>query len=269
MTMLRNTLIIAALIYLALLICLYLLQRHLLYHPSRNQLVPEAIGLTGVEVVNLATNPGEKLIAWYSPPQDGKPTILFFHGNGGDISGRGERFAFYQQAGFGVLFLSYRGYGESTGSASETGIVADAEAAYDWLAAKGVPADHIVLVGESLGTGVAIQLALRRPIAALALEAPFTSAADVARLSYWWLPVGILMKDQFHSLDRIAKINVPLLIVHGTADGIVPFAMGEKLYAAAKEPKVLVAVPDGTHVSIFSEEAWRPEIDFINRHLGK
>ena len=269
MTMLRNTLIIAALIYLALLVGIYLLQRHLLYHPSRNQLVPEAIGLSGVEVVNLATDPHEKLIAWYSPPQDGKPTFLFFHGNGGDISGRGERFAFYQQAGFGVMFLSYRGYGESTGSASEAGIVADAEAAYDWLAAKGLPANRIVIVGESLGTGVAIQLALRRPIAALALEAPFTSAADVARLSYWWLPVGVLMKDQFLSLDRIANINVPLLIVHGTADGIVPFAMGEKLYAAAKEPKELIAVPDGTHVSIFSEDAWRPEIDFINRHLGK
>jgi fermentation-respiration switch protein FrsA (DUF1100 family) len=268
MTLLRNAIIIAALIYLALLIGIYLLQRHLLYHPSRNQLVPEAIGLTGVEVVNLATGPGEKLIAWYSPPQAGKPTILFFHGNGGDISGRGERFAFYQQAGFGVMFLSYRGYGESTGSPDEAGLVADAEAAYDWLAAKGHPANRLALVGESLGTGVAIQLALRRPVAALALEAPFTSAADVARLSYRWLPVGVLMKDQFHSLDRIANLNVPLLVVHGTADGIVPFAMGEKLYAAAGEPKEFLRILDGTHVSIFSEEAWRREIDFFARHLG-
>jgi fermentation-respiration switch protein FrsA (DUF1100 family) len=269
MTMLRNTLIIAALIYLALLVGIYLLQRHLLYHPSRNQLVPEAIGLSGVEVVNLATDPSEKLIAWYSPPQSGKPTILFFHGNGGDISGRGERFAFYQEAGFGVMFLSYRGYGNSTGSASEAGLIADAEAAYDWLAAKGHPADHIVLVGESLGTGVAIQIASRRPVAALILEAPFTSAADVARLSYWWLPVGLLMKDQFRSLDLIPSLNVPLLVLHGTDDGIVPFKMGEMLYAAAREPKEFVAMSDGTHVSIFSEDAWRREIDFIDRHLGK
>jgi len=269
MTMLRNVLIIAALIYLALLVGIYLLQRHLQYHPSRNQLVPEAIGLTGLEVVNLATDPREKLIAWYSPPQSGKPTILFFHGNGGDISGRGERFAFYQQAGFGVMFLSYRGYGESTGSPSETGLVADAESAYDWLAAKGIPADRIVLVGESLGTGVAIQLASRRPVAALVLEAPFTSAVDVARLSYWWLPVSLLMKDQFHSLDLVPNLNVPFLVVHGTADGIVPFKMGERLYAAAREPKEFVAVSDGTHVSIFAEETWQREIDFIDRHLGK
>ena len=152
--------------------------------------------------MNLATQPDEKLIAWYAPAQGDKPTILFFHGNGGDIAGAASASPIYQQAGFGVMFLSYRGYGESTGSPSEAGLIADAKAAYDWLASRDIPADRIVLVGESLGTGVASTACLaHRAVAAIALEAPFTSAADVARLSYWWLPVGLLMKDQFQSLD--------------------------------------------------------------------
>ncbi|MFO0992969.1 MAG: alpha/beta hydrolase [Hyphomicrobiales bacterium] len=268
MSFLRTTLITAALIYLALLVVIYLLQRHLLYHPSHVQVSPEDVGLAGVEVVNLATQPDEKLIAWYAPAQAGKPTILFFHGNAGDISGRAERFAYYQRAGYGVMFLSYRGYGTSTGSPSEAGLISDANAAYDWLVQHDVPASKIVLVGESLGTGVSMQLAAHKPVAAIALEAPFTSTADVARLSYWWLPVGLLMKDQFKSIDYVKDIRVPLLVMHGTDDRLIPLQMGERLFAAANEPKEFVAIANGTHGSIFSEPAWQHEIEFFNRHLG-
>jgi hypothetical protein len=267
MSILRTTLIGAALIYLALLVVIYLLQRHLLYHPSRTQSSPAEVGLSGVEVINLSTRPGENLIAWYAPARDGKPTILFFHGNAGDISGRGERFAYYQQVGFGVMFLSYRGYGASTGEPTEEGLISDANAAYDWLIKQNVPASKIVLVGESLGTGVSIQLAAHRPVAAIALEAPFTSTADVARLSYWWLPVGLLMKDQFKSIDYLKDLHVPLLVMHGTDDRLIPVEMGKALYEAASEPKEFVAIPNGTHGSIFSESAWQREIDFFNRQL--
>ena len=268
MSFLRTTLITAALIYLALLIAIYLLQRHLLYHPSRTQLSPEETGLAGVKVVNLATQPDEKLIAWYAPAQAGKPTILFFHGNAGDIAGRAERFAYYQRAGYGVMFLSYRGYGASTGSPSEAGLLSDANAAHGWLVEHDVPASNIVLVGESLGTGVAVQLAAHKPVGAIALEAPFTSTADVARLSYWWLPVGLLMKDQFKSIDYVKDIRAPLLVMHGTDDRLIPLRMGEQLYAAAREPKEFVAIANGTHGSIFSEALWQREIEFFDRHLG-
>jgi len=268
MSLLRTTLITAILVYLALLVVIYLLQRHLLYHPSRTQFLPEEVGLSGVEVVNLASEPDEKLIAWYAPASIGKPTILFFQGNAGDIAGRAERFAYYRQAGYGVMFLSYRGYGASTGSPTEAGINSDANAAYDWLIRQDIPASKIALVGESLGTGVAVQLAAHRPVAAVALEAPFTSAADVARLSYWWLPVGLLMKDQFNSLDHLKDIRAPLLVLHGADDRLIPFQMGERLYAAANEPKEFAAIPNGTHVSIFSEQAWQRELDFFNRRLG-
>jgi fermentation-respiration switch protein FrsA (DUF1100 family) len=268
MSFLRTALITGALIYLALLVAIYLLQRHLLYHPGRTQASPAEVGLSGVEVINLATQPGERLIAWYAPAKGNQPTILFFHGNAGDIAGRAERFAYYQAAGYGVMFLSYRGYGASTGSPTEAGLVADANAAYDWLIKNSVPASRIMLVGESLGTGVAVQLAAHKPVGAIALEAPFTSTADVARLSYWWLPVGLLMKDQFKSIDYIKEIRVPLLVLHGTDDRLIPLQIGEKLYAAANEPKEFVSIANGTHGSIFSEAAWQRELDYFNKHLG-
>jgi len=267
MTFLRTTLISIALLYLVLLCTIYLLQRHLLYHPSRTQLTPQELGLSGVEVVNLATAPDEKLVAWYAPAPPGRPTILFFHGNAGDITGRSERFAYFQAAGYGVMFLSYRGYGESTGSPTEAGLLSDAATAYDWLIARNIRPEDIALVGESLGTGVAIQLAARHPVRAIALEAPFTSTADVARLTYWWLPVGLLMKDQFRSIDYVKDVHAPLLVIHGTDDRLIPADMGEKLYAAANEPKEFMTIPNGTHGSIFSEQTWQREIDFFNRQL--
>lgn len=267
MSFLRTALIIAALIYLALLVAIYLLQRHLLYHPARTQASPEEVGLSGVQVINLATQPGEKLIAWYAPAKGNQPTILFFHGNAGDIAGRSERFAYYQQAGYGVMFLSYRGYGASTGRPTEAGIISDANAAYDWLIKQNISPTKIVLVGESLGTGVAVQLAAHKPVGAMALEAPFTSTADVARLSYWWLPVGLLMKDQFKSIDYLKDVHAPLLVSHGTDDRLIPVEIGKALYAAGNEPKEFVALANGTHGSIFSEQVWQREIEFFNRRL--
>ena len=172
-----------------------------------------------------------------------------------------------RHAGFGVMFLSYRGYGASTGSPSEAGLISDANAAYDWLIKNSIPASKIVLVGELLGTGVAVQLAAHRAVAAMALEAPFTSTADVARLSYWWLPVGLLMKDQFKSIDYLKDVHAPLLVLHGSDDRLIPLEMGESFYAAANEPKEFVAIPNGTHGSIFSEQVWQREIDFFNRRL--
>ena len=228
MSLLRTTLITAVLIYLALLLAIYLLQRHLLYHPSRTQLSPAEVGLAGVEVVNLATQPDEKLDCVVFPGARQQADHSLLPRQCRRHHPRVDRFAYYQDAGYGVMFLSYRGYGASTGSPSEAGLISDANAAYDWLTRQNIPASKIVLVGESLGTGVAVQLAAHRPVAAIALEAPFTSTADVARLSYWWLPVGLLMKDQFKSIDYLKDINVPLLVLHGTDDRLIPIAHGRK-----------------------------------------
>ena len=122
-----------------------------------------------------------------------------------------------------------------------------------------------MVVGESLGTGVAVQLATKRKVAALALEAPYASAADIAARTYWWLPVRLLMKDQFDSLKKVGRIDAPLLIIHGDRDEIIPLAEGKRLFAAAKEPKEMTIVEGGSHSSVFSEETWARELEFFEQ----
>lgn len=250
-----------------LLVCafMYAAQRSLQYFPANKGLTPSLAGLDGVSVIGIATPDGETIQAWHCDPPAGRPTIIYLHGNAGEIGDRPNRFRFYRERGFGVLFVSYRGYGGSTGSPSEEGLVTDAVAAYDWLVARGVDAAEIVVVGESLGTGVAVQLAARRRVAAISLNAPFTSAADIAARSYWWLPVRLLMKDQFRSVDYIGAIAAPLLVQHGDADRIVPFALGRRLFDAAPEPKQFVVLQGGGHDAIFDESVWARESDFFER----
>ena len=194
----------------------------------------------------LDTADGEKVIVWYVPPKADKPLVLYFHGNGGALRIAPIASARSPSDGYGLVALSYRGYGGSTGSPSETGLIADAEAAYAFAAAR-MPPQRIVLFGESLGTGVAVALAATHRIGGLVLEAPFTSAADVGARAYWFLPVRLLMKDPFHSDARIGKVTVPLLILHGVRDGVVPIALGERLFSLANEPKRFLRFADGAH----------------------
>lgn len=267
MTALRFALLLAATVYVAIAIYMYLQQRSLQYFPSNSGLSPADAGLSGVSEETIATPDGERIVAWYAKAAEGMPTVLFFHGNGGEISGRPERLDYYLSQGFGALFVSYRGYGKSSGSISEKGFITDALAAYDWLLAHGVGPQQIAMVGESLGTGVAVQLAAQRNVGALALEAPFTSAADVASSIYWWLPVGLLMKDTFHSRDHIAHVRVPMLIQHGDADQTIPVDHGRRVFGMANEPKELVILPGEGHGVIGSPDVWAREIDFFRRVL--
>jgi uncharacterized protein len=269
MAELRFLAIGALLGYLAIVAFMYLRQRELQYFPDDKGLTPSAVGLSGVETVMLTTEDGETIRAWYSPAAAARPTILYFHGNAGEIGDRADRFAVYQRQGAGVLFVSYRGYGGSTGSPSERGLVNDALTAYDWLIGRGVAPRDIMVVGESLGTGVAVQLAAKRKIGALALEAPFASAADIGAQFYWWLPVRLLMKDKFDSVDYIGDIEAPVLIVHGEHDELIPLAEAERLFAAAKEPKEMVVIDRGTHASIFAAETWTREVEFFNRAANR
>ena len=268
-SLLRTVCLVVVAAYLLAAAFMYVSQRNYLYFPSHQGLTASAAGLSGVADLKLTGTDGVMLQAWYSPALSGKATILYLHGNGGEIADRGERFAAYQAQGFGVFFLSYRGYGASTGSPTEPGLVSDALTAYDWLIAQGVKPGQIMLVGESLGSGVATQLAAQRPVAALALEAPFASAANVAASVYWWLPVRLLMKDKFDSLAFIGKVHVPLLITHGDEDGIIPLSEGQKLFALANEPKQMIVVPGGTHGSILSSDTWTLEMRFFERYMTR
>ena len=202
---------------------------------------------------------------WFSPPEAGRPVVLFLHGNAGEIADRADRFAFYQARGYGVAFLSWRGYGGSTGSPSETGLLTDAKAAYDHLRSLGIPPGRIVLVGESLGTGPAVITAARNPVAAVILEAPYSAAVDIARRAYPWLPVGLLMKDQYRSRDHIAAIRAPLLILHGEKDRVIPQGFGKRLFDLAQDPKTFLSLGPVGHDALFSPATWKLEAAFIDR----
>lgn len=265
MTFIKLTLVTFGLLYAVALSGMYVFQRDLQYFPTRRDPAPLAVGLAGVTRVRLATPDGETLVLWTSPARGDRPTILFLHGNGGEIADRADRFAFYQSRGYGLAFLSWRGYGGSTGSPSETGLLTDAKAAYDHLRQQGIPPDRIVLVGESLGTGPAVLTAARAPVAAVILEAPYSAAVDVARRAYPWLPVGLLMKDQFRSRDHVAAIRAPLLILHGEGDRVIPQGFGKRLFDAARDPKTFLSLGPVGHEALFSPATWAKGADFIDR----
>ena len=168
--------------------------------------------------------------------QPGKPAILYFHGNAGNISERADRFRQIVASGFGLLAVSYRGYPGSGGSPSEAALVSDGEMEFDWLEER---SRSIVIHGESLGTGVATEVAAARPPRALILEAPYTAALDIAEATYPWVPVKCLMRDPFLSREYIKEVHTPLLIIHGTADQVIPVEEGKRLFALANEPKYL------------------------------
>jgi uncharacterized protein len=262
---LKLTLVTFGLLYAVALSGMYVFQRDLQYFPTRRDPAPQSVGLTGVDSVALPTPDGETLVLWVSPARGDRPTILFLHGNGGEVADRADRFAFYQSQGFGVAFLSWRGYGGSTGAPSETGLLTDAKAAYDHLRGLGIPADRIVLVGESLGTGPAVITAAANPVAAVILEAPYSAAVDIARAAYPWAPVGLLMKDQYRSRDHIDRIGAPLLVLHGDNDRVIPQGFGKRLFDAARDPKTFLSLGPVGHNALYSPATWEAEARFIDR----
>jgi pimeloyl-ACP methyl ester carboxylesterase len=223
-------------IYALAVVGLVVFQRRFLYFPDRRLTHPAEAGMSGVEELRLMTDDGEMLVAWHLPPRDGHPLILYFHGNGGALIDRVPRFRMFAGSGYGFLAVSYRGYGGSTGSPSEAGLMRDGEAAYREARARGCEGDRIVLMGESLGTGVAIPLAATREAAALVLDSPFSSAVDVAAVHYRLLPVRWLMFDQFRSDLTIRDVHIPVLIVHGDDERVQP---EQWIRACIAEPRLL------------------------------
>ncbi|MEZ5923139.1 MAG: alpha/beta hydrolase [Hyphomicrobiaceae bacterium] len=233
--------------YLVAGLALYAGQRRLMYPADPTRVAPARIGLD-VSEVELQTHDGERLVAWHAKARPGKPTLLYFHGNGGNLAGRSDRIGLYRREGYGLLMMAYRGYSGSTGRPSEAGNVADARLAYRWLREAGVTGDQIVLYGESLGTGVAVQLAASEPVKGMILDAPYTSIADVAQRHYPWMWVRPFVLDRYDSIGIIPTVHVPLLVLHGARDRIVPVDMGEAVFAAANEPKRIVVFPEAGHL---------------------
>lgn len=257
--------LVLSLIGIAALICVVsrMLHRYFIYLPDRTRYVPEAMGLAGVEEITLETEDGVRLIAWYSPARGTRPTLLYFTGVAGCVGTRAEKIRRLRSMGFGVFMLNYRRYGGSGGRPSEKRNVADASLAYDWLWKRGLKPSEIVAYGESIGSGVATQLARLRPVKALVMEATFTSIVDVGRQVWWCLPLNLIMVDQYRNLEHIKDVKVPVLIIHGARDSMIPVTQARHLYAEANEPKKLAILPRGDHSNLYDCGAVERVRDFL------
>jgi fermentation-respiration switch protein FrsA (DUF1100 family) len=257
---------IAFVAYAALTVTIYFAQRSLMYFPDTAHVAPAAAGLPEAEEVPLTDADGTRIHVWHVPPRGDRPVILFFHGNGGSLASEADRFHQLISDGIGLIGVEYRGYGGSEGSPSEQGLIADAEAAYAF-AVSHYPVQQIVVWGGSLGSGVAVALAAEKPIGRLILEAPYTSTEAVGAQHYWYLPVRFLMKDQFHSDQRIGKVKAPLLILHGVLDHTVPYSMGEQMFELANKPKHIVRFLDGGHNDLDAHGALNAVARFLAGEL--
>ncbi len=217
-----------------------------LYFPDKGiEFTPKSFGMD-YEEVYISTRDGVKINAWWIPLPDTERTLLFCHGNGGNIGDRLEKISNLRRFGFNVFIFDYRGYGKSEGRPSEKGLYADSEAAYDFLVSvKEINPEKIIIYGESLGGAVAIELAAGKNRGALITESTFTSSTDMARLLYPVFPAFIIY-SKYDSLSKISEITIPKLIIHSKEDDIVPFGHSVRLFNAAKEPKTHVVI-SGRH----------------------
>jgi fermentation-respiration switch protein FrsA (DUF1100 family) len=239
-------LLIAICAYCAAVALLYLGPRAFLFPAIPTRTAPALVGLPQAEELIVDTSDGERLIVWHVPPAGNKPVVLFFHGNGDTLAGRAGRFRQLTAAGVGLVAPAFRGYAGSSGRPSEEGLRKDAAAVYAFATAR-YSAQRIALWGYSLGSGIAVGLAAERPIAKLILEAPFTSAVDVAAGLLPIIPVRLLMKDQFRSDEKIGNVKAPILMLHGERDRAISIAYGKRLFALAPQPKRFVSFPEGGH----------------------
>jgi fermentation-respiration switch protein FrsA (DUF1100 family) len=227
-----------------------ILERRVIFFPTKKIIeTPIFLGLDFKDLT-LTTSDGENINAWYIPAKNAKFALLFFHGNGGNLSHRIEKIAFFNSLGLSVFIVEYRGYGKSSGSPSEKGLTLDAQASYDYLVndMKFKP-KQIVIFGESLGGSVAIECASKNKVSAVILESPLSSLKDMAQKVCPFFPIWIL-ESRFDSIEKIGLLQVPLLIIHSRDDEIVPFEMGEKLFKNAGYPKTFIEL-DGAHNDAF------------------
>ena len=255
-------------LYLGFVAFLYAFQRRLVFVPDRSPPLLGPLAALGVREARIATRDGLSLLSWYLPARPGAATIAYFHGNGGHIGDRALRLQRFAREGFGALFLEYRGYGGNPGRPSEDGFLKDGRAALEFLEGERVAEESLVFYGESLGTALAVRLAVERRPAAVVLEAPFTRLAAVARSRFPYVPASLLLRDRFETLSRIAELRAPLLVLHGERDRGVPARLGRALFAVAPEPKESWFPVEGGHCDLAEFGALDAVFRFLRRRLG-
>ena len=255
---------IFVLIYILILLSIYIFQRNLLYHPSENNYYGDKITVS-VEKIKIKTKDNIDLIAWYHKKNLNEyKTILFLHGNAGSLENRIHKINHFKDININFLIVAWRGFSGNKGKPTEDGLYEDARSSVRWLKTKGVDEKNLIIYGESLGTGIATEIAQNKNFAGVILESPFTSMIDAAKDKYPFLPVRLLLKDKYESDKKIKNINSPILIMHGKVDNIVPFYMGKKIYELANEPKYSYFSEYDDHMMEYNKTLLKVLKNFIN-----
>ncbi len=261
----KSILIIIPLIYLVIIVLIYINQRSMMYHPHKETHDLASYHLDKTSEITLITEDKIKLQAWVRKPDHGQEMVVFLHGNAGNLENRADKLKQLAEMGYGFIIPAWRGFGKSEGSPTEQGLYLDAEAAISYLKAQHYPLAQTIMIGESLGTGIATAMALKYKFKGLFLITPYTSIADRAAEIYPFMFAQYLTKDNFKVLANIAEINQPLLIIHGTKDVVVPYEHAERIFAKAKEPKKLITYPGIGHNNYDVEEVFKQMQQFFSQ----
>ena len=253
-----NIILIILLFYLIATFAVYLFQRKLLYHPSAPPHFAQANTGEGLihkfEKIGIKVNENINLNGWLHIKDFKKKTILFLHGNAGNLDNRIYKLNFIGKLDINFLIIAWRGYSENSGNPTEMGLYEDAESAVKFLLSKGISEKNIILYGEYLGAAVAIHISQNKNFAGIILEAPFTSMIDMGQKYYPFFPVKFLIKDKYESKKKMKNIKSPLLVMHGKKDKIVPFYMGEKIFNMANNPKFNYFTDEDDHMMEFNDD---------------
>jgi len=243
-------------IYLGMAALLYFQQRSLMYFPGGERENIATFKITQPEIISVQSTPDISFNAWYWPADIGMPTLVFFHGNGQAYQYWVNKLMIYHNQGYGVFFTDYRGYGGAKGNPGEQGIYTDARAHINsLLKSTNLTTNDLIYHGESLGTGVATQMAIEFPPKAIIYESAYSATNDIGKSRYWMFPIDLLMKDKYRSADKIKTLTMPKLFVHGTKDKVIPIRFGRALYDAAPEPKKWIEIENAGHNDLYDNGA--------------
>ena len=252
--------------YFVVVVFVYFYQRNLLYHPSENNYQNDEVKFDYEEVYIEVENE-IRLKSWLiNKDFKNLKTLLIFHGNAGDLSNRIYKLNELNKLQINILLISWRGFSGNKGSPTEKNLYKDAEAAINWLNKKDVSNNQIILYGESLGTGIAVEMAKKNDFNSIILESPFTSIENSAKIYYPYLPVKYLLKDRYDTISKIKMVDSPIMIMHGEKDDVVPFSMGKELFEKANSPKQSYFTPDDDHMMEFNSSLLKNIKDFIEKY---